>query len=632
MDPDRLLTKLTPLIPEHVRHWKRARHLADPDLRALIDKHIIATAYDILGDPDRTLLTLPPRERARGRITLGHVEYEQRHHPYGIRDHELTQGTAIFGRSGAGKTNLVFLLLSQLNHPFIFFDAKRTARHAFPHLPTYTPGRTLLPFSFNPFTPPPGLEPDVHAQHVTDIMATAYTLGDGAKLLLQQLLTSPGHTTTTLLKALEHVPNTHERVRGWKTTLERALHTLRLSNATTTQQTHLTHDLLKRGAILELESLGHSATRFLVPIVCSWIYHTLLTTQPREHLRILLVLEEAHNYLYKATGRAKESLMDALIRQGRELGLAFLIVDQCPHLISSAALGCTATTFTLNLKDPTDIHKAAHLSQLTDTERALLSRLEVGQCVVKMQHNRWRHPFLITTPPFAVDKGRITDEELLKHQERARSGPNHHATRPGERVRHVRHQDPLSRDEFALLEDVLAFPHDGVRKRYARLGWSADKGGRAKTRLVVAGWLETTTVPIGRSRKLLIAPTRMARSALGVSGGGESVAHSYWKHELAKRFKDRGYSVEVEAARRGGRVDILAKRQDERVAVEVETGMSDVASNVRNCLLTPTITEVIVACTDVDAMDAVEGVLAKSGLLVSRVTVQECKATGTRSE
>ncbi len=43
--------------------------------------------------------------------------------------------------------------------------------------------------------------------------------------------------------------------------------------------------------------------------------------------------------------------------------------------------------------------------------------------------------------------------------------------------------------------------------------------------------------------------------------------------------------MELEAPRRGGRVDVLATKASESVAIEIETGKSDVVSNVKRGLL-----------------------------------------------
>ena len=142
--------KLQPLMPQQVQHWMRVRDTADQELKALIDKQIIAMAYRYLGDfHNRILLSLPPENKAKGSIDLGTVVYDKERWPFGISYGELIQNAAILGRSGAGKTNVAFHILKQLvarKIPFVFLDWKRTVRHLVPLLKSKVdnvPGHTV---------------------------------------------------------------------------------------------------------------------------------------------------------------------------------------------------------------------------------------------------------------------------------------------------------------------------------------------------------------------------------------------------------------------------------------------------------------------------------------------------------
>jgi hypothetical protein len=83
--------------------------------------------------------------------------------------------------------------------------------------------------------------------------------------------------------------------------------------------------------------------------------------------------------------------------------------------------------------------------------------------------------------------------------------------------------------------------------------------------------------------------TESAAKAIGVQihesdrlGGPE---HRYWKQRIAEHLRSLGYEVTVEAPLGGGKtVDLLAMRNGRRIAIEIETGKSDVAANVGKCL------------------------------------------------
>ena len=133
MNIEKLAQKLEPLMPQEISHWLQIRDMADAELKELIEKQIISVAHKRLGNfRNKILLSLPPKQKIRGIFNLGTVLYEEQKWPAGISNSELMQNMAIFGRSGAGKTNVAFHLMEQLVEkkiPFLFLDWKRTARH-----------------------------------------------------------------------------------------------------------------------------------------------------------------------------------------------------------------------------------------------------------------------------------------------------------------------------------------------------------------------------------------------------------------------------------------------------------------------------------------------------------------------
>ena len=109
-------------------------------------------------EQSKTVLLPPSEEKAVGEYRIGTVKYAGKDlYPFGLREDEWIQHMAILGRSGAGKTNVGFLILQQLkqkNKPFLIFDWKRNYRDLlalpeFKDVEVYTIGRNIAPFSFN---------------------------------------------------------------------------------------------------------------------------------------------------------------------------------------------------------------------------------------------------------------------------------------------------------------------------------------------------------------------------------------------------------------------------------------------------------------------------------------------------
>ena len=79
----------------------------------------------------------------------------------------------------------------------------------------------------------------------------------------------------------------------------------------------------------------HSRT---IVLPCQFYYVRLHSTD-REKLKLVIFIEEAHHVLHKRDRTARESVLEMLFRQCRELGIGIIVLDQHPHLLSAAALG-----------------------------------------------------------------------------------------------------------------------------------------------------------------------------------------------------------------------------------------------------------------------------------------------------
>ena len=643
MHIQKIAQKLQPLMPHRVAQWIRNMELAEPDMKTLIEKQIITTAYSHLGDfHHKILLSLPPEKTAKGMINLGTILYDQEKYPFGISSTELMQNMAILGRSGAGKTNVTFHILAQLidrNIPFVFLDWKRTVRHLIPNfenkLNVYTPGRTLSPFPFNPFVVPPGIESNVYVNQVVDVMSHAFTLGDGSRSLLRKAIATlyeQGNlcpTVKEIINQIDKVPHSG-RMGAWKVTAMRALESLEFSDISSKDrisQEQLTTKLLHENTVIELDALAQESKQFLIPLLCLWLYYVRLKSPDREELSLVIFLEEAHHVLHKRSQTANETVLEMLFRQCRELGIGIIVIDQHPHLLSPAALGNTYTTICLNQKDPSDINKAAAVSLLDPDDKSYFSMLPVGQAIIKLQ-DRWMKPFLVRFPLMDIKKGSITDDILarysaLKNAKMTHSSRKTSACAAIPQVPRIPLFDiPLQGPAFALMEDVLNHPDDGVKTRYHRLALSIGTANRLKQQLINQYWLEEQTVDLGQTRKVILRLTQQSKEALKLDTSDPqhgSIVHEYWKRFYAQRYREKGYQVQFEVPRKSGRSDVVATKESERITIEIETGKSNYMRNIHQNLGAK-YSKIVVVATDKKAFKKIERDLAQIGLLgLSRI-------------
>ena len=442
---------------------------------------------------------------AAGEYALGSVAYNGRElYPFGLRENEWTQHVGVFGRSGAGKTNLGFLIVQELvrkGKPVLILDWKRNYRDLlsipgpgadFVNAAVYTIGRAVSPLTFNPLIPPPQTNPQTWLKKLIAVIAQAYLLGDGVIYLLQEAIDrvfteagvysgSVNHWPTfrDVLEALKQRQNSG-REAGWMSSALRALSSLCFGEMDTllnqTSGTIDVRELLTRPVILELDALTQSDKVFFAQAIILYIHHLRMAEPVREQLKNAIVIEEAHHLLSNERQSlvGGQSVMDIAYREIREYGVSFISLDQHPSQISMPALGNTYCTVCFNLKHKTDVSAMNMAMLLPDDQKNLLGDLQVGQAVVRLQ-GRSVKPFMLAVPEFHIQKGSFTDADVITHMTKlgllsARGHPAQHGEFHPHRNDKPATIIPSGTPDVttSLLLDVHRFPESGVAQRYRR--------------------------------------------------------------------------------------------------------------------------------------------------------------------
>lgn len=138
------------------------------------------------------------------------------------------------------------------------------------------------------------------------------------------------------------------------------------------------------------------------------------------------------------------------------------------------------------------------------------------------------------------------------------------------------------------MADLAARPLSTTVSRYQRLHLSRRKGNAIRQDLSKAGLIEAVAIRTKSGQVVLYRLTDHGRVVCkneGIDPGSApraSLEHRYWVDRAARHFEDRGYEVTRECAIPGdGLVDLVATRPGETVAIEVETGKSDIAGNLK---------------------------------------------------
>jgi hypothetical protein len=213
----------------------------------------------------------------------------------------------------------------------------------------------------------------------------------------------------------------------------------------------------------------------------------------------------------------------------------------------------------------------------------------MGRAVVKLQ-SRYTRPFQIQIPKVALDKGSVTDADLMQiypgdYADSAAESDRVPTNEETEAVPEIRKEDgalpseSLGDIERLLLRDIYDHPLEGVVKRYGRIGVSRRRGNHAKETLIANGLVSPVDVPTKTGKVVLLEIAPDIRNQLRRRGirfpsfreGG--VTHGYWARELKRAFEARGWEVRTEKPiGRGQTVDLHAEHDGLAVAIEIETG------------------------------------------------------------
>lgn len=510
-----------------------------------------------------------------------------------------------------------------------------------PDLRIHTVGRDVSPFRFNPLIPPPGCEPHVWIKLVVDVIANAYLGGEGVISLLvaglEHLYSQAGAfertpsrwpTVPDVLAWLRTV-KLRGRAAMWQASAERILLAMMYGEfgaVLNTQDNGHVRGLLEHNVVLEMDGLPSSSDRTMFSEALTlYLYRYRLDQGPRHQLTNMIILEEAHNLLLAKPAGVKESVLESSIRMIRQYGLGYVFVDQSASLLSKVAFANSYATLALSQKLRADVQAMTGAMNLTEEQRDSLSTLPIGTAVVRLADE---HPeaFLVRIPRCPVREGSVSDE-AVRHHMAADSGEfsaNSPSRPEAEGVSPVpvadknteiitmntprppspeesasvsegsiadpepeSPQEPLSREEIRLLADIAAWPLSTTVSRYQRLNLSRRRGNAVRQHLAAGGVIEAVPLATRSGQVVLYQLTDHGRSVctdLGIDPGDvprASLEHRYWVMRAAGHFESQGYDVAQEQHIPGdGAVDLLAERPGERVAIEVETGKSDIKANL----------------------------------------------------
>jgi DNA-binding MarR family transcriptional regulator len=619
---EELFNKLKPVLGEKADQLWLIYANASPKMKQNIQGMLEIYASKQLGETfqnDKIVLDPPAEEFSNGEYSLGQVYYgDNSLHAFGLRPESMLGHVGIWGMTSVGKTNAAALLMSNLQRSkksYLVFDWKRNFRDLlalpeFKGVQVYTVGRNVSPLFWNPLKPPKNTEPSTWLKQLIEVAEHALFLGHGVERLLQQVIyelyveysVSDNPTEYPTLKDVENkLENLHctGREAQWLDSAKRAVGTLSFGGFGDVLNVRNPREIdLNKNIILELDSLTESEKIFFMEAFLLYLYHIRLSEPNRETFKHCTIIEEAHNCLLKEKTRitGKESIIEVILRQIRELGEGLVIIDQTPSQITPTALANIHNSILLKLSFPDDVITAGKLLGLAPHQFDYIKNLKTGWAIMRVPYIS--KPFLLKFPLFLAKKSVIGDSELSGQNTgySAETVIEQLKETADEVVRVIRGIDKkeikerteLTQTEVAIIKDVAQNPLSSIVERYHRLGASTYQSNKAKDSLTKQGLVHTETVSSGSGRIKILGLTPAGEKVAQECGfavehfpKNASPEHELWKKKVAEYLKARGYEVEEEKhIGRGKFTDVVARKNGKKIAVEIETGKSDKIHNI----------------------------------------------------
>jgi hypothetical protein len=120
---------------------------------------------------------------------------------------------------------------------------------------------------------------------------------------------------------------------------------------------YLSIDTGKKMAVVDLSGVPSEAAGVVVAVVARMVFEFNLWNPERDRFPILLVLEEAHNYVPNRVDsrfNAARSAVERIAKEGRKYGIGTIIVSQRPKELSETVLSQCNNFIAMRLSNPDD--------------------------------------------------------------------------------------------------------------------------------------------------------------------------------------------------------------------------------------------------------------------------------------
>ena len=156
--------------------------------------------------------------------------------------------------------------------------------------------------------------------------------------------------------------------------------------------------------IFDLSGIPTTILNTIIGVLLRILYDALFWTrdlsQGGRHRPLLIIMEEAHNYLSSNTKNSASHIVQRIVKEGRKYGIGVMIVSQRPSEISETVLSQCGTFISLRLSNRADRgHICSAVSDNLESLTSMLPILKTGEAIILGESVKLPMRVFIEPPP-----------------------------------------------------------------------------------------------------------------------------------------------------------------------------------------------------------------------------------------
>jgi len=576
------------------------------------------------------LFQRPFHHQVAGDIRMGYSNSAQT--LIGISPDELVQHLLLVGRSGAGKTNVLRILqteLSRLGIPFLAFDlAKHNTRHLKKCIPNLKIIRWDKEFYFNPLNPPPNVKLIEWLLTFCEVTSEVFGLMAASKSLLIDAVDYLYRANDT--ENTKNFPTIHDLNRildaRRKTTRSRIDldYIDRIKNKTKAlcitfnksidvKQGIPIDEIIKQPVCIEFVGINSFEIQtWIITLLMSWIASFQKTQGNSGILKHVIFYDEASHAYSRDRTKNTETILIRQLRTLRENGEAIVLADQSISSLIDVVKSNIYTFICLSQTSPNDIREISLMLNLNQEQAGLLNKLPQGQGIIKLA-GRFPYPHPIRFP--FIEPCPITDDELDVFNER-----DEFMIHLKDKIIPARNQekdtnidmrsDKIDDNIRNFLMAVNFYQFKKPLSEITKLAkFSAGTGSRIAGLCGKKNLIKIIQVSCIRGRPKYPLLTPEAYQLLGLQekkffGKGAGLEHILYQHLIAEHFNK--YKPIIEFNADGKFIDVAIKTDEHFLCIEVAITPVHEKANIEKNISIANADFIITACKDKKVQESVK--------------------------